>query len=101
MKLRLLPPLWIVWVPLFSPGALPQPAVVAAAAEVTVVPTYAPTATSTMTAMITPSQGADIPARHDLMEPDIDRFGVMLILPGLDARPPRAPTNSHIDRHHR
>ena len=32
MKLRLLPPLWMVWVPLFSPGALPQPAVVAAAA---------------------------------------------------------------------
>ncbi len=59
MKLRLFPPLWMVCVPLFSPGALPQPAVVAADAGATVVTTYIPTATRTMTAMAAPSQGVE------------------------------------------
>src|SRR5688500_13094690 len=59
MKLRLLPLLWMVWVPLFSPGALPQPAVVAAAADVAVVATYPPTATKTMATMSAPIQGAE------------------------------------------
>ena len=59
MKLRLLPPLWMVWVPLFSPGALPQPAVVAAAAEVTVVATNVPAAATIKPATIVPIQGAE------------------------------------------
>src|SRR5690349_15913524 len=46
MKLRFLPPLWMVWLPLFSPGALPHPAVgaraLAAKGEVPADATWAP-----------------------------------------------------------
>src|SRR6185312_7820402 len=59
MKLRFFPLLWIVWVPLFSPGALPQPAVVAAVAGPPAMTTYAPTATRTRTAIAAPIQGLE------------------------------------------